>query len=102
MKSWVVLLSINVAVSSVLPSTVIFIFSVSLLSGDFSVGGTAVDSAAVGGAFVGVKSSAVGVGDETAGDEARVGDTGTGRGDVGVDAGTQAAIKTAAMVNMML
>ena len=94
MKSWVVWLSIKVAVSSV-PSTVIFIFMLWLFSGAISV-----SSATVGVAVVGVTGSVVG--DTVVGDEVIADVTGVGSEAVEVDAGAQAVMKTAARVNTMM
>ena len=100
MKSWVVLLSIKVAVISV-SSTVILIFILSLLSGDISVGGTAV-GAVVGGALVGVTGGAVGVGGTAVGDEMSASITEVGSGGVDVEACEQAVMRTAARMSTMI
>jgi len=66
----------------------------SLLSGDISIGGTAV-GAVVGGALVGVGGTAVG-------DEVSASVTEVGSGGVNVDACEQAVMRTAARMSTMI
>ena len=122
MKSWVVLLSIKVAVITA-SSSVILIFIRSVLSGTVSVCGTAVAvlvgvggtavGVTVGSEFVGVEGIAVGVAGTVVGvtvgggfadaETVTVGVGGTAVGeDVGVGAGPQAARKTAAATSTVI
>jgi hypothetical protein len=100
MKSWVVLLSTNVAVRCV-SATVILIFMLLLLSGDFSVGGAAV-GALVGGSLVGVAVSAVGVGDTTTGEDVGAGVIEGGDEGVEMGVGEQALMRTTARRMMQM